>query len=451
MGKRPRILRSQRKLIGHFDVVNPHAAGIDAGSETHYVSVPEDRADEPVRPFGTFTRDLNDLADWLIASGITTVAIEATGVYWIPLYEILEQRGLQPRLVDARSIGKRSKKTDVLDCQWIRQLHTFGLLDAAFRPPEKILALRTLMRQRRSVVEDAARDIQHMQKALDQMNVKLHLVISDIVGVTGLRIIRAILDGKTSASELAELREPGCKASVEMFIDALQGNYRPEHLFVLRQSLASFDFHQCCIAECDQQINVELEQIEKKAEAKPSIKKQKRRKNQLHFDAQPILHQIAGVDLTTIPGLETGSVLTILSEVGTDMSPWKTSHHWAAWLSLSPNNRITGGKPIRGRAGVIRPNRASQAFRLAAQTLERASCALGAFFRRIRSRHGRPIAIKATAHKLAVIFYSMLKTATPYAEPGVDYYERAYRDNLVNSLTRKAAELGFQLVPVEVH
>jgi hypothetical protein len=354
--------------------------------------------------------------------------------------------------VDARSIGKRSKKTDVLDCQWIRQLHTFGLLDAAFRPPERILALRTLMRQRRSLVEDGARDIQHMQKALDQMNVKLHLVISDIVGVTGLRIIKAILEGKTSASELAELREPGCRASLEMFIDALQGNYRTEHLFVLRQSLASFEFHQSCIAQCDEQINAELEQMEKKTEAEPPNNKQKRRKNQLHFDGQAILHQITGVDLTTIPGLQTATVLTILSEVGTDMSPWETSHHWAAWLSLSPNNRITGGKPIRGRAGIVRPNRASQAFRLAAQTLERTSCALGAFFRRTRSRHGRAVAIKATAHKLAVIFYSMLKTGMPYADPGVDYYERAYRDNLVNSLTRKAAELGFQLVPAkEVH
>lgn len=451
MGKRPRILRSERKLIGHFDVVNPNAAGIDAGSETHYVSVPEDRAEDPVRSFGTFTRDLHELADWLIACGITTVAIEATGVYWIPMYEILEQKGLQPRLVDARSVGKRSKKTDVLDCQWIRQLHTFGLLDAAFRPPERLLTLRALMRQRRSLVEDAARDIQHMQKALDLMNVKLHLVLSDIVGVTGLRIIRAILAGKTSPAELAELREPGCKAPVDKFVDALQGNYRTEHLFVLRQSVASFEFHQNCIAECDQQVNTELQRMDKKAEAEPPTRTAKRRKNQLHFDGRPILHEVAGVDLTAIPGLESATVLTILSEVGTDMTPWKSSREWAAWLSLSPNNRITGGKLIRGRTGVIRPNRASHAFRLAAQTLERTACALGAFFRRIRSRHGRPTAIKATAHKLAVIFYSMLKTNTPYAEPGTDYYERAYRDNLVNSLTRKAAELGFQLVPVPVH
>lgn len=449
MGKRPRILRAERKLIRHFEVVNPNAAGIDAGSETHYVSVPEDRAEEPVRSFGTFTRDLQALADWLIACGITTVAIEATGVYWIPLYEILEQRGLEPRLVDARSVGKRSKKTDVLDCQWIRQLHTFGLLDGAFRPPGKILALRALMRQRRTLVEDAARDIQHMQKALDQMNVKLHLVISDIVGVTGLRIIKAILAGQTSAPELADLREPSCKATVEMFIDALQGNYRTEHLFVLRQALALFEFHQALIAECDQQVNAELEQVEKKVDAGPAKKKGRRRKNQLHFDGRPILHQIAGVDLTTLPGMEAATVLTILSETGTDMTPWESSAAWAAWLALAPNNRISGGKPIRRTAAIIRPNRAAQAFRLAAQTLERANCALGAFFRRIRSRHGRPIAIKATAHKLAVTFYSMLKNQAPYSEPGVDYYERAYRDNLLKSLTRRASDLGFTLVPIQ--
>lgn len=449
MGKRPRILRSERKLIGQFELVNPNAAGIDAGSETHYVSVPEDRAEDPVRSFGTFTRDLHALADWLVACRISTVAIEATGVYWIPLYEVLEERGLQPRLVDARSVGKRSKKTDVLDCQWIRQLHTFGLLDGAFRPPGEILALRAFMRQRRSLVEDAARDIQHMQKALDQMNVKLHLVISDIVGVTGLRIIKAILAGQTSPRELAALREPSCKGTVEMFVDALQGNYRTDHLFVLGQSLSLFEFHQTLIAQCDEQVNAELAKLDKKTDAAPATKKPRRRKNQLNFDGRPILTQIAGVDLTMMPGMEATTVLTILSETGTDMAPWPTSRQWAAWLALAPNNRITGGKAIRRNGFVIRPNRAAQAFRLAAQALERANCALGAFFRRIRSRHGRPIAIKATAHKLAVIFYSMLKTQKPYAEPGVDYYERAYRENLLKSLTRKAADLGFTLVPLE--
>lgn len=451
MPKRPRVLRSQRKIIGHFDIVNPNAAGIDAGSTAHLVSVSEDRALEPVQTFGTFTKDLHALADWLVECRISTVAIEATGVYWIPLYEILEQRGLNPKLIDSRSIGRRNKKTDVIDCQWIRQLHTYGLLDAAFRPPAEMLALRALMRQRRMLIEHAAQHIQHIQKALDLMNVKLHLVLSDIVGVTGLRIMRAILDGKRSPEELAALREPCCSGTEQMFIDALTGNYRSEHLFALRQAMELFDFHQKLIADCDIQIESELMAFDKTNPAGTSnpAKKRARRKNQLHFDARTLLHQLAGVDLSAINGLDAPTVLTILSETGTDVSPWNSAKHWAAWLTLAPNNRITGGKPIRKKGLVIRPNRAAQAFRLAAQTLERTQCALGAFFRRIRSRHGRQAAIKATAHKLAIIFYAMLKNQTEYRDPGVDYYERRYRQNLLKSLTQKASDLGFMLVPIE--
>ena len=452
MPKRPRVFRSQRKIIGHFDVVNPNAAGIDASSEGHLVSVPEDRADEPVRTFGTFTKDLHALADWLIECRITTVAIEATGVYWMPLYEILEQRGLKPKLIDSRSIGRRNKKTDVLDCQWIRQLHMYGLLNAAFRPPNEMLALRALMRHRRMLIEHCAQHIQHIQKALDLMNVKLHLVLSDIVGVTGMRIVRAIVDGKHSPSALATLREPSCSGSEQMFVDALTGNYRPEHLFALKQAVALFDFHQKLISECDAQIEAELIRFEKR-NVSPSrqarSKKRLRRKNQLHFDGRTLLHQMAGVDLSAIDGLEAATVLTIVSETGTDMSPWSSGKHWAAWLTLAPNNRVTGGKLIRKRGLVIRPNRAAQALRLAAQTLERAKCALGAFFRRIQSRHGRQAAIKATAHKLALIIYSMLKNQTEYRDPGVDYYERRYRETLLNSLTRRASALGFTLVPIE--
>jgi transposase len=454
MPKQPRILRDQRKIIGHFDIVNRNAAGIDAGSEGHLVSVPEDRSDEPVRTFGTFTKDLHALADWLIECGIRTVAIEATGVYWIPLYEILEARNLKPMLIDSRSVGRRNKKTDVLDCQWIRQLHTYGLLDAAFRPPAEMLALRALMRQRRMLIEHAAQHIQHIQKALDLMNVKLHLVLSDVVGVTGLRIIRAILAGKCRPSELAALREPSCGGTEQMFVDALTGNYRSEHLFALEQAVALFDFHQKLIADCDVRVEAELTRLEKRngAVTAKAGKKRSRRKNQLHFDGRTLLHQLAGVDLSAIDGLESATVLTILSETGTDMSPWSSAKQWAAWLTLAPNNRITGGKPIRKKGMIIRPNRAAQAFRLAAQTLERAQCALGAFFRRIRSRHGRQSAIKATAHKLALIFYSMLKNQTEYRDPGVNYYEHRYRETLLKSLTRNAASLGFALVPIqEVH
>jgi transposase len=453
MSKRPRVLRSVRKIIGPLIVVNPDAAGIDAGSEQHWVSVPEDGDGQCVRAFGTFTADLYELADWLIACGIKTVAIEATGVYWIPLIEVLEARGLAPKLVDSRSIGRRNKKTDVVDCQWIRQLHTHGLLDGAFRPNAEMLPLRAFMRQRRMLIDYASDHIRHMQKALDLMNVKLHLVISDITGVSGLRIIHAILEGQRDPKKLAALREPGCKNSEQTIAKALLGNYRDEHLFALGQAVELFEEYGNKLNACDQKIAAALAVFEKKGVGANLTKKpSNHRKNQPRFDARTLIFEMAGVDLTAIDGLEASSVLTILSETGTDMTPWPSEAQFASWLALCPNKWITGGKPLAKKPPVIHPNRAAQAFRLAAQTLERARCALGAFFRRIQSRNGRPVAIKATAHKLAIIFYSMLKTRTPYRDPGVDYYEARYQQRLLNSLQKKAATLGFQLTPLqEVH
>lgn len=451
MAKRPRVLRSKRKIIGDLVVVNPDAAGIDAGSEEHWVSIPEDRSDEPVRCFGTFTADLHALADWLVECRVNTVAIEATGVYWIPLFEILEQRGLNPKLVDSRSIGSRKKKSDVVDCQWIRQLHTYGLLNGAFRPGADILPLRALMRQRDMLIKYAADHIRHIQKALDLMNVKLHLAVSDTVGVTGLRIIQAILSGKHNPKELAALREPNCQSSEETFVKALTGNYRHEHLFALKQAVDLFTTYQNKIKECDAEIEAALSKFDKTPEAATLTPRpaKRRRKNQPHFDGRTLLYDITGLDLTLVPALEVSTILTIISETGTDLSAWSSGKHFAAWLNFSPNNRITGGKRIYKKMPVIRPNRAAQAFRVAAQTLERAQCALGAFFRRVRSRLGRSGAIKATAHKLALIFYSMLKNKSQYREAGVDYYEARYRERLLNSLKKKAAELGFNLTPVE--
>jgi transposase len=454
MSKRPRVLRSTRNIIGPLNVVNRDAAGIDAGSEQHWVSVPEDRAEHSVRPFGTFTEDLYKLADWLEECGIKTVAIEATGVYWIPLFEILEARGLAPKLVDSRSIGRRNKKkTDVVDCQWIRQLHTHGLLDGAFRPNAEMLSVRSFMRQRRMLIEYASDHIRHMQKALDLMNLKLHLVISDITGVSGLRIIHAILEGKRDPNELAAMREPNCRSSKETIAKALMGNYRDEHLFALGQAVELFEVYGRKVKACDEKIAAALATFEKKGDrATLPETKSAPRKNQLRFDARTLIFEMAGVDLTAIDGLEASSVLTILSETGTDMSVWPGEGQFASWLALSPNKWITGGKPLAKKPPVIHPNRAAQAFRLAAQTLERAQCALGAFFRRIQSRHGRAVAIKAAAHKLATIFYSMLKTRIPYHDPGIDYYEVRYQQRLLNSLQKKAATLGFQLTPLqEVH
>jgi transposase len=454
MSKRPRIPRSQQKSIEALMVVNPGAAGIDAGSGQHWVSVPEDRDEQPVRGFGTFTGDLNALADWLEACGINTVAIEATGVYWIPLVEILEARGLAPKLVDSRSIGRRNKKkTDVLDCQWIRQLHSHGLLDGAFRPDAAMLPLRAFMRQRRMLIDYASDHVRHMQKALDLMNVKLHLVISDITGVTGLRIIHNILKGEHDPNKLAALRDRACKNSEEIIAKALMGNYRDEHLFALKQAVELFEEYGKQIAACDTKIAAALAVLEKKADgATLPRKKPARRKNQPRFDARTLIFEMTGVDLTAIDGLEASSLLTILSETGTDMTPWPSGAHFASWLALCPNKWVTGGKPLAKKPPVVHPNRAAQAFRLAAQTLERARCATGAFFRRIKSRQGRAVAIKATAHKLATIFYTMLKTRTQYHDAGVGYYEERYRERLFNSLQKKAAMLGFHLTPSqEVH
>jgi transposase len=454
MSKRPRVLRSQRKIIGPLIVVNPDAAGIDAGSEQHWVSVPEDRDQQSVRAFGTFTEDLYELADWLVACAIKTVAIEATGVYWIPLFEVLEARGLAPKLVDSRSIGRRNKKkTDVVDCQWIRQLHTHGLLDEAFRPNAEMLPLRAFMRQRRMLIDYASDHIRHMQKALDLMNLKLHLVISDITGVSGLRIIHAILEGKRDPKELAAMREPNCKNSEQTIAKALMGNYRDEHLFALGQAVELFEEYGKKLNACDEKIAAALATFEKKGDRVDLTKKSStRRKNQPRFNARTLIFEMAGVDLTAIDGLEASSILTILSETGTDMTRWPSEGHFASWLALCPNKWMTGGRPLAKKPPVIHPNRAAQAFRLAAQTLERARCALGAFFRRIQSRHGRAAAIKATAHKLATIFYTMLKTGTPYRDPGIDYYEQRYRQRLFNSLQKRAATLGFQLTPLqEVH
>ena len=451
MSKRPRVLRSKRKIIESLMVVNPHAAGIDAGSEQHWVSVPEDRDEQSVRAFGTFTENLYELADWLMACGIKTVAIEATGVYWIPLVEVLEERGLAPKLVDSRSIGRRNKKkTDVVDCQWIRQLHTHGLLDGAFRPNAETLPLRAFMRQRRMLIDYASDHVRHMQKALDLMNLKLHLVISDVTGVSGLRIIHAILQGQRDPKELAAMCAPGCKNSKQTIAKALVGNYRDEHLFALRQAVELFEEYGKKLTACDQKIAAALAGFDKKGDRANLTKKSSTgRKNQPRFDARTLIFEMAGVDLTAIDGLEASSLLTILSETGTDMGPWPSQSHFASWLALSPNKWITGGRPLAKKPPVIQPNRAAQAFRLAAQTLERAHCALGAFFRRIQSRHGRATAIKATAHKLATIFYSMLKTRTPYRDPGVDYYEERYRQRLFNSLQKRAATLGFHLTPLE--
>jgi transposase len=454
--KGPGAVHGRREIVGDIELVNRDAAGIDAGAREHWVSVPEDRAEQSVRPFGAFTEDLYALSDWLASCAIRTVAIEATGVYWIPLVEVLEARGFEVRLVDSRSIGRRNKKTDVLDCQWIRQLHSYGLLDSAFRPEADMLPLRAYMRQRGMLIRYASDHIRHMQKALDVMNLKLHTVVNDITGVTGMRIIEAILDGIRDPQQLASLRHGRCRNSEETIAKALVGNYREEHLFDLRVACELYATYQAKLAGCDEQIRSALEKFDRTGAGGhiPTTrngKARRRKKNQPHFDGREMLREMIGVDLVAVDGLDVSTVLTIVSEVGIDLrNKFESEAHFVSWLGLAANNRVTGGRIMRQKGPRPRPNRASQAFRLAAQTVARGSNWLGAFFRRVQSRKGWAVAVKATGAKLARIFYSLVTNKREYDAPDINYYEQRYRANLVRALEKKALTLGYKLAAVAV-
>ena len=433
--------------------INVDAAGLDVGAEEIWACVPAGRDSKSVRVFPTFTADLHALADWLQACQVKTVAMESTGVYWIPIYEILESRGFEACLVNARHIKNvPGRKTDVLDCQWIQQLHSYGLLHASFRPSEEICALRALARHRDNLIRHRSAHIQHMQKALELMNVKLTEVVSDITGVTGLSIIRAIVGGERDPQYLARFRQSGCKKSEAQIAKALQGNYKPEHIFVLKQSLAQYDFYLCQIQECDAEMEAMYAALppsdpESRAPSPPKPKGGKPRKNQAHYDLATALYELVGVDLTAIDGIDALTAQTIITEIGLDVSAWPTVKHFTSWLGLAPHNDISGGKVLRRRTKKTQ-NKANLAFRLAAHSLHRSQSAVGAFYRRMKSRHGPAKATTATAHKLARMVYFMLKNRTDYVDPGVTYYEQQYRDRTIRNLKRKAASLGMELVPM---
>ena len=443
--------RRAQRVRAHLKQVNLFAAGLDIGSRSHFVAVPGELDEEPVREFAGFTSDLHQLADWLVKIGIQTVAMESTGVYWIPVYEILEARGLEVLLVDARHVKNvPGRKTDVLDCQWLQQLHTYGLLRGAFRPQEDMVALRAYLRQREGLIASASDSIRHMQKALRQMNLLLDNVVSDITGMTGLAIIRAILAGERDAQQLAKLRDKRCRNDERTIAGSLEGHYREEHLFALAQAVERYDFYQQQVAACERAIEQHMRQIEGDNDTDPDVppasKPKGHSKNGFDFDVRSELYRLTGVDLTEINGMSENNVLTIISETGTDMSAWPSEKHFASWLSLSPGNKITGGKRLSGKT---RPsaNRTAAAFRLAAYSLANSKTALGAFYRRLRNRLGAPKAITATAHKLARLFYRLLKTQTPFVDVGQDYYEQQYRARATQNLKKRAAALGYQLIP----
>ena len=447
----PRKKSARRKSTRNMTVVYPNAAGVDIGSESHFVAVPGDADDRPVREFRAFTADLHKLADWLGECGVTHVAMESTGIYWIPLFEILEARGFEVRLVDPRRLKTvPGRKSDVIDCQWIQQLHSFGLLAAAFRPDDSVCVLRAYMRQRAMLTEAAAMHIQHMQKALAQMNVRLEKVLSDITGTTGMLIIEAILAGERDPHELARFRDARCKRSEREIALALEGNWRAEHLFSLKQAVEVFRTYQCQISDCDREIEQVLasaEEVGSSNDLPKDIRKGKTRKrNDPRFDARADLHRMTGVDLTQIRGINAHTALKVVSEIGTDMSRWPTSKHFTSWLALAPGMKKSGGRMLSSRTKATK-NRAAHALRQAAYAIQRADTALGAFFRRIKSRHGSPKAITATARKLAVLVYNLLKHGHTYVEQSAASYESDYRHRVVKSLTRRATALGFQLVP----
>jgi transposase len=439
--------QSQVSAWEGLKVIHPNAAGLDIGSEEIWAAVAPSHSAEPVRKFGTFTPDLQALADWLLACGVDTVALESTGVYWIPVYEILEARGLQVYVVNARHVKNvPGRKSDIQDCQWLQGLHSVGLLRGSFRPEAEIVALRAYLRQRATLIEYRAAHIQHMQKALQQMNVQLTQAVSDITGVTGLAIIRAIVAGQRDPQQLAALRQPGVKKPEAEIAKALTGNYRPEHLFALQQALALYDFYTAQMAACDVEIERQFANLKPVSAdlppLPPSTKRDTHSKNAPRYDARSYLYRLTGVDLVAITGLNASTVQEIIAEIGTDLSAFPNEKHFASWLTLAPHNDISGGKRLRGRT-LPGHNRAGQAFRMAAQSVAKSpNSAFGAFYRRLKARLGAKQAIVATAHKIARAFYHILKHRTPFHDLGGEEYERRAREREIKNLQKRAAKLG---------
>jgi len=440
-------------------VLNPHAAGIDIGNEEVFVAIPEDADPNPVRHFQTFTRDLHTLADWLKEKGIQTIAMESTGVYWIPLFQVLEERGFKVCLVNARHLNNVPGKTDVADCQWIQYLHACGLLQASFRPEQAVCAVRTLLRHRDGLIRDAAGHIQHVQKAMTQMNLRLQNVISDITGKSGLAILDAILAGERDPKLLAELRDGRIKATEETVVKSLEGDYRPEHLFTLRQALGLYRTYQTLINECDSEIERMLSEFDSRSEPPsdpssggPGKFKSTSRKlaggNRLQFkhsDMNSEVYRLYGTDLTLVPGMGALTLVTLFSEVGRDMSAFRSDKHFCSWLGLCPGNKVTGGKVISSKTNSV-ASRAARAFRMAANGLWNNHSCLGDYHRRMAARLGKQEAVTATAHKLARIYYHLVLTQETYDDSKFILDEQAHKIKREARLRREARRLGFEIV-----
>jgi len=455
--------------------LDPKRAGIDIGASSVFVCISDLNGYQEVREYSTFTRDLMDMSNWLNERGIKSIAMESTGVYWIPIFEILDSKGFEVLLVNAHHLKNvPGRKTDVKDCQWIQQLHSHGLLRGSFRPTDDFVCLRTYVRQRRKLFERGSIHIQLMHKALVQMNIQMHLAVSDITGKTGLLIVQAIINGERDPKLLASYRQSNCKKNTAEIIRALEGNWREEHIFSLRQAYEAYEFYHKQIMECEQEIHKILPTLASPdfavvpagttpgnlweqfspTESVPTKKRSSAKskcsynRSPYYFDAGEQVKQLCrGIDLTQIPGIEANTLLVLLSEIGTDMSKWKTVKHFTSWLGLCPGSKISGGKILSSKTKPTN-NRAAHALRLAANTLHRSQTAIGAFFRRMRSRLGAPKAITAAAHKLARMIYRMLKYGKSYKELGANYYDKMHKERVLSNLEKKATEFGYQLIPI---
>jgi transposase len=455
MGKRTKGIEEVHPFAG-VSKVNPHAAGADIGAEEIVVCVGMNENTQLVKGFGTYTIELKAIAAWLKSHGIKTVAMESTGVYWIALFEELESQGFECLLISSRSLRRvPGRKSDISDAQWIQTLHSYGLLASSFRPQADLVALRSLLRHRAQLLEHRSPHILHMQKALLQMNVQLSQAVSDVTGVTGQAIIRAILSGVRDPQELAALREPGCKKSVEEIGQALTGTWREEHLFVLKQAVALYDFYSQQILECDEEIERLYSETRPDwavGEVKPlsSRKRNSHSKNAFHETEQIRKHlqRISGVDVSQVDGFGVSLAQTVISECGTDMTKFPTDKHFCSWLGLAPKHEISGGKVLNNKT-LKTKNRAGQAFRMAAQSVKRADCPFGQFYRRLRSRLGPAQATVATARVIACVVYRMLKYQVEYDPLNVNEYQKRYEEQQIKYMHKKAAKLGYQLVPAQ--
>jgi transposase len=434
-----------------LEIVHPDAAGIDVGGSEHWVAISPDRDPKPVRSFGCFTADLREMAAWLVEKGVRSVAMQSTGVYWMPVFEVLEQHGLEVYLVNAQHTKNvPGRKSDIQECQWLLKLHAFGLLNNSFQPTDEIRVARTLWRHRGNLVAEASSTIQRMQKALIEMNVQLSNVLSDLSGVSGMRIIGAILKGQRDPAQLAALVEPEVKATPEDIAKSLEGNWRDELLFVLKQQVELYRLYQEKIGDCDVQLRRHLESLGSRVDPRtqplgPKPKGKRGSRNAPEFDLRTELYRITGIDWAQINGIDVLTAQTVMAEAGDDLEDFDSEKHFTSWLGLCPTNETSGGKILKRRTRKV-VNRAAVAFRNAASTLLRSDSYLGAQYRRLRTRLGAPKAITAMARKLACLYYRLIKHGQQYVDKGTAYYESRYREQQIRVLTKKAKKLGFQLV-----